>query len=231
MRRYYDILDLSEDATPEQIEKAYKRAASKHHPDKNIGNETAAAELFKEAKEAYECLIDPERRKIYDETGDTTLETGNPAEDLFLHLLNEIAEHFETAAEILMKCHNVIEEMIDECGERKLQTDRRIVVMRSMLKALKFKGKGANFLEGVLTDKLIKLEGERQVLDDATVAAKGVWEMLKEYDATDHPAPDSPFETAESLRIKTIESMMRGVFGGRTNQAGRRRDGMPFSGV
>lgn len=231
MRRYYDILDISEDATPEQIEKAYKRAASKHHPDKNIGNETAAAELFKEAKEAYECLSDPERRKAYDETGDTTIETGNPAEDLFLHLLNEVTEHFETAAEVLMKTRSVIEEMLDECAERKLQTDRKVVVMRSMLRALRFKGKGANFLEGVLNDKIKKLESERQELDAATVAAKGVWDLLNEYEATDRPFVDSPFETAESLRIKTIENMMRGVFGGRTNQAGRRKGGMPFSGV
>lgn len=231
MRRYYDLLDLSEDATPEQIEKAYKRAASKHHPDKNIGNEAAAAELFKEAKEAYECLSDPERRKIYDETGDTTLETGNPAEDLFMHLLNEIVEHFETATEVLMKCRSVIEEMLDECAERKLQTDRRIVTTRAMIAALRYKGKGANFLEGVLNDKLKKLEGDRQELDAATVAAKGVWELLKDYDATDRPFSQSPFETAESLRIRMIENMMKGVFGNQTNQTGRRRGGMPFSGV
>lgn len=231
MRRYYDILDLSEDATPEQIEKAYKRAASKHHPDKNIGNEAAAAELFKEAKEAYECLIDPERRKIYDETGDTTLETGNPAEDLFMHLLNEITDHFETTAEVLLKCRSVIEEMLDECAERKLQTDRRMVVTKAMIKALRFKGKGTNFLEGILSDKLKKLEGDRQELDAATVAAKGVWDMLNEYEATDRPFVDGVFETAESLRIKTIESMMKGVFGSQTNRTGKRRGGMPFSGV
>ncbi|HEU4771074.1 MAG TPA: DnaJ domain-containing protein, partial [Candidatus Udaeobacter sp.] len=227
----YELLDLSEDATPEQIEKAYKRAASKHHPDKNIGNEAAAAELFKEAKEAYECLIDPERRKVYDETGDTTLETGNPAEDLFMHLLNEIVEHFETSTEVLMKCRSVIEEMLDECSERKLQTDRRIVTTKSMIAALRFKGKGTNFLEGVLNDKIKKLEGDRQELDDATVAAKGVWDLLKDYEATDRPYSNSPFETAESLRIKAIESMMKGVFGSQTNQTGKRRGGMPFSGV
>lgn len=230
MRRYYELLELSEDATPEQIEKAYKRAASKHHPDKNIGNEAESAKRFQEVKEAYECLSDPERRKIYDETGDTTVETGNPAEDLFIHLLNEITDHFDTASEVLMKCHGVINEMLDECAERKIRTDRRIMVTKGMLSNLKFKGKGSNFLEGVFNDKLKKLEGERQELDSATIAAKGVYEMLKDYDATDRPFMDSP-ETAESLRIKTIESMLMGVFGGRSGKTGRRRGGMPFSGV
>lgn len=231
MRRYYEILDLSEDATPEQIEKAYKRAASKYHPDKNIGNEAAAAELFKEAKEAYECLIDPERKKVYDETGDSSIATGNPAEDLFMHLLNEIVEHFETSTEVLMKCRSVIEEMLNECADRKLMTDRRMVTTKAMIAALRYKGKGTNFLEGVLSDKLKKLEGDRQELDAATIAAKGVWDLLKDYDATDRPFAGSPFETAESLRIKTIESMMKGVFGGKASQSGRRKGGMPFSGV
>jgi curved DNA-binding protein CbpA len=231
MRRYYEILDVSEDATPAQIEKAYKRAASKHHPDKNLGNEKEAADRFKEVKEAYECLSDPERRTIYDETGDTTVETGNPAEDLLVHVLNEITEHFETATEVLMKCHTVISEMLEECAERKLQTDRKIVVTQSMIAALKFKGKGVNFLEGVLNEKIKKLENERMALDEATLAATGVHEILRDYDATDRPFPDSPFETAESLRIKMIESMMADAFGGRTNQSGRRRGGMPFSGV
>jgi curved DNA-binding protein CbpA len=230
MRRYYELLELSEDADPAAIEKAYKRAASKHHPDKNIGNEAAAAEKFKEVKEAYECLSDPERKAVYDETGDTSIETGNPAEDLFVHLLNEISEHFETTAEVLMKCRGVISEMLDECAERKLQTDRRIIVTQNMIKNLRFKGKGANFLEGVFNDKLTKLQSDRKELDDATTAAKGVYDMLKDYDATDRPFMESA-ETPESLRIKTIESMMMGAFGGRAGKSGRRRGGMPFSGV
>jgi curved DNA-binding protein CbpA len=230
MRRYYQLLDISEDADAAAIEKAYKRAASKYHPDKNIGNEKESAERFKEVKEAYECLSDPERRKIYDETGDTSLETGNPAEDLFMHLINEITDHFETSTEVLAKCRSVIEEMIDECAERKLKTDRRMVTMQSMIKALRYTGRGTNFLEGVLNDKVKKLQGERDELDAATIAAKGVWDLLKDYEATDRPFMESA-ETAESLRIKTIESMMKGVFGSQTSQTGRRRGGMPFSGV
>jgi curved DNA-binding protein CbpA len=230
MRRYYDVLDLSEDATPEQVEKAYKRAASKHHPDKNIGNEADAAERFKECKEAYECLIDPERRKIYDETGDTSVQNGNPAEDLFLHLLNEVTDHMESTCEVLEKVRSVLTQMIDECTERKFQTDRRMVVLNSMIKAVRFKGKGANIVEAVLQDKLKKLTGERAELDAAVLAGRAAFDYLKDYSATDRPSPMSQEETAQSLRIKTIEAMMRGVFGGGGPQ-GRRPGGFPFSGV
>ncbi len=227
IRRLYEVLDVSEDATPEQIEKAYKRAASKHHPDKNIGNEVEAAELFKEAKEAYECLIDPERRKIYDETGDASLEQGNPAEDLLMHLLNEITDHMESTCEVLEKVRAVVSEMIDECTERKFQLDKRLVVLNSMAKSIRFKGKGANLLEGVIQEKIKKTTGERAELDAATTAGRAVYDMLKDYQATDRPSPRSAEETAQSLRIKAMEAMMRGVFGG---QQGR-RGGFPFSGV
>lgn len=230
MRTFYALLEVSEDATEAEIEKAYKRMASRYHPDKNIGNEEEAAEKFKEVKAAYECLIDPERRKIYDETGNSSVQDGNPAEDLFLHLLNEITDHFESTTEVLDKVRGVVSEMIDECTERKFQTDKRIGIVTSMLKALKFRGKGANIVEGVLNAKLIKLQSERNELDQATTAGKAVYDMLKDYSATDRPTMSAE-ETAESLRIKTIEAMMRGVFGGRANQTGRRRGGFPFSGV
>lgn len=227
MRRYYELLELSEDADAAAIEKAYKRAASKHHPDKNIGNEAESAKRFQEVKEAYECLSNPERKKIYDETGDTTIETGNPSEDLFVHLLNEITEHFETTAEVLMKCRGVIGEMLDECAERKFQTDRRILIMKRMISNLRFKGKGANFLEGVFSDKLKNLESDRQELDDATNAAKGVYDMLKDYEATDRPVSTS-MEEEESSRIR---GMLQNVFENRASKAGKRSGGMPFSGV
>jgi hypothetical protein len=231
MRRYYEVLDVSENASDAEIKKAYRRAASKHHPDKNRGDEAAAEIRFREVQSAYECLSDPERRKVYDETGDTSVERGNPAEDLFFHLLNEISEHLESSYEVLEKIRLVLNEMIEECSERKLQTDRRIVVIQGMLKAVRFKGKGANLVEGVLSSKLTKLQAERVDLDQATTAAKAAYDMLREYEAMDRPSPLSRDETIDSLRFKTIDRMMRDVFEGRTTQTGRRRGGMPFSGV
>lgn len=201
MRRYYELLNLSEDASAAEIEKAYKRMASKHHPDKNLGNEAASADAFKEVKEAYECLIDPGRKQAYDERGDTSTKTSNPAEDLFFHLVNQITDHFETACEVLTKLRAVLDEMIDECSNRKVQTDRRIIALERMLKALRFKGKGFNLLEGVLNDKLMKLRLDRAELDDAVKAAKLVYGMVQEYEATDRPmTPPMGDQQAAMLR-------------------------------
>ena len=59
-RDYYDILGVPRNAEEEDIKKAYRKLAMKHHPDRNQGDKAKASEeKFKEAKEAYEMLTDP----------------------------------------------------------------------------------------------------------------------------------------------------------------------------
>lgn len=65
---YYDILGVSVDATTDDIKKAYRRLAIKHHPDKNR-DDPHAEERFKEIAIAYQTLSDPELRKKYNEFG------------------------------------------------------------------------------------------------------------------------------------------------------------------
>jgi molecular chaperone DnaJ len=62
---YYDILGVSREATVEELKKAYKQLALRYHPDRNPGDKIAE-EKFKEASEAYQVLLDPEKRRIYD---------------------------------------------------------------------------------------------------------------------------------------------------------------------
>ncbi|KAI9677481.1 MAG: hypothetical protein M1817_006435 [Caeruleum heppii] len=64
----YDALSVKSDASQEDIKKAYRKAALKHHPDKNK-DKPDAAEKFKEVSQAYEILSDPEKRKVYDQYG------------------------------------------------------------------------------------------------------------------------------------------------------------------
>src|SRR5437867_13053927 len=65
---YYATLGVDRSAKPEQIRKAYRHLARKHHPDVNPGNK-AAEEKFKEISAAYEVLSDEKKRKIYDQYG------------------------------------------------------------------------------------------------------------------------------------------------------------------
>lgn len=65
---YYKVLGLDKNATKNDIKKAYRKLARKYHPDLNP-NDTAAQKKFQQVNEAHEVLIDPEKRKKYDQYG------------------------------------------------------------------------------------------------------------------------------------------------------------------
>lgn len=73
MTSLYTILDVENDASQEDIKKAYRKKAQAHHPDKEGGDE----ELFKEIQKAYEILSDANKRKHYDETGEESKDNLN----------------------------------------------------------------------------------------------------------------------------------------------------------
>ena len=72
---YYEVLGVNRDASEEEIKKAYRKLAMKHHPDRNPDN-PKAEEQFKEAKEAYETLSDGQKRAAYDQYGHAAFEAG-----------------------------------------------------------------------------------------------------------------------------------------------------------
>lgn len=86
-RDYYEVLGVAREASDEEVKKAYRALAFKYHPDRNSGDEGAAAR-FKEAAEAYAVLGDGEKRQVYDRYGHAGLNgVGMP--------------HFESAESIL----------------------------------------------------------------------------------------------------------------------------------
>jgi molecular chaperone DnaJ len=89
-RDYYETLEIPRTASPEEIKKAYRKMALKHHPDKNP-NDPSAEGKFKEAAEAYEILSDPEKKQRYDRYGHDGVKgmpgggAGMSMDDIFSH--------------------------------------------------------------------------------------------------------------------------------------------------
>ena len=79
MRNLYDVLGVARDADQAAIRKAFKQLARENHPDLNKDNESKA-DRFKEVSAAYEVLGDEEKRSLYDEFGEASLQSGFDAD-------------------------------------------------------------------------------------------------------------------------------------------------------
>lgn len=67
-RDYYEILEVSQSSSTDEIKKAYRKVAMKYHPDRNP-DDKSAEDKFKEAAEAYEILSNPDKKSRYDQYG------------------------------------------------------------------------------------------------------------------------------------------------------------------
>jgi molecular chaperone DnaJ len=74
-RDYYEVLGVGRAATDEEIKRAYRKLAVKFHPDKNP-DDPHAEEKFKELGEAYDVLMDPDKRAAYDRFGHAAFAQG-----------------------------------------------------------------------------------------------------------------------------------------------------------
>jgi molecular chaperone DnaJ len=95
-RDYYEVLGVERGVSADDIRKAYKREALKHHPDRNPGDPEAEAK-FKVVNEAFQVLSDDDKRRVYDQFGHAGLEGGggfDGAGDVFSHMQDLFSEMF-----------------------------------------------------------------------------------------------------------------------------------------
>lgn len=78
-RDYYEILGVGRSVSADEMKKAYRKLALKHHPDRNAGDKASEA-AFKEANEAYSVLSDAEKRQQYDQFGHAGVGAGGPGQ-------------------------------------------------------------------------------------------------------------------------------------------------------
>ena len=92
-RDYYEVLNVAKTASTDEIKKAYRGLAMKHHPDRNPGDDEASV-LFKEATEAYAVLSDDQKRQVYDRYGHEGLSGAGMAN------FNDFSSIFQDAGDI-----------------------------------------------------------------------------------------------------------------------------------
>ena len=80
-RDYYEVLGVAKGAAPDEIKRAFRRAAQKHHPD--VDTSTGAEQRFKELNEAYRVLSDRQRRAAYDMFGHAGVDGASAAGEPF----------------------------------------------------------------------------------------------------------------------------------------------------
>ncbi len=75
-RDYYEVLGVAKNSSDDELKKSFRKQAMKYHPDRNKDDTEEAEKKFKESKEAYEVLSDPQKRAAYDQFGHAGVEGG-----------------------------------------------------------------------------------------------------------------------------------------------------------
>ncbi|RZC31973.1 dnaJ -like subfamily C member 11 [Asbolus verrucosus] len=117
---FYSFLNVSKDATKEEINGAYRRLSRMYHPDKHVDQElkSKAEILFNKTKKAYEVLSDPHRRAIYDSLGMKGLETEGW----------EVVQRTKTPAEIRAEYEQLAEDRAERRKQQRTNPNGNITV-------------------------------------------------------------------------------------------------------
>lgn len=107
----YQVLSIGRDASGEDIKVAWRRFSKQHHPDKGGDKET-----FQRGQRAYEILSDPEKRRIYDETGDAGFANGRrkEVERGILDVINIVIEQNGERGSIIKSAKKIYRDKIPQ---------------------------------------------------------------------------------------------------------------------
>lgn len=179
MSDLYAALELERGADAADVKRAYRKKAQEHHPDKG-----GDKERFQVVKSTYEVLSDPDRRKRYDETGETG-QQHDPREEM----LGILAQLMMTIIDKVDVDHtNVIETMraqisgVQAQHSQSIENNRkRIRVRERALKRLKAKT-GENILASMLRADIMATEAAIQRIEGEQEKVKAMLALLDDYE-------------------------------------------------
>lgn len=205
MTDHYETLGVPRDATPQQIKSAWRKLSSEHHPDRQGGD----AERMAAVNRAFEVLGQPDKRKLYDETGDdgtqSQLDRAADAalEFFFDEAIQKQAEPVEYARRQLHEKDRLMEKNLAE-----------IAIVRTKLTSQKGKTKTkrrTNLVETLLARKLAELDRHELQTKTALQVQAKAREFLADYIAT-----ETDEQRAERVRAEAMAAQhaaMQNAFG------------------
>lgn len=196
MKDYYSILGLEKGASSEEIRKAYKTLAQKYHPDKKDGDEAKYLEI----QEAYNILIDPERRARYDSGEEVHEDRMTPERqaktfiyNVFDSLLSNPDEFkIEKARQDLIDMRDTMETLKEKAEKTKLKYEALFGRVKS--------DDPQNGLSQLIKNKIDTLTGQIFKFDFSKQAADIAVELLSQYELEE--ILEIPAEVKESDPIE-----------------------------
>ena len=184
----YDDLGVGEEATPEEVKRAYRRRAQKAHPDRG-----GDPEKFHAIQLAYEVLSDEARRARYDATGEAK------PRDIRIDALNSIATIVVQIAEqlpdldsvdLVAKMREVINHHSKKLHHNHTEAIAALAKYDRALAKLKHTGKGVNVLGTALRNKRKSIAASLDAISDELELGRVMLELLLEYEY--EPTPTTP---------------------------------------
>ena len=196
MRNLYDVLAVTKNATAEQIKKAYRKLAMKHHPDKG-GDELQ----FKELSIAYSVLSDEKKRNRYDETGQVE-EERDPFNEVLAAFVSDLQDNVDSLnTDIIDVAKRKIKKEIKEVNLARIQTENKIKYLNFFLKRIK-KDTESNVFNLVTKSKIDQLSSKLEAINKTMDIMKRMHDVFNGDIAYDFESEDEYTSSKEEYPIE-----------------------------
>lgn len=180
----YVVLGVRRNATQVTIRRAYRKAAMKHHPDRNPGDEGAQAR-FQEVQNAFDLLSDPERRKRYDATGETDVPKSQDVAELISCLSQFLASAVQASqfngpkrTDMAAKMKSLMDQEIS-ATDQSLADMRKAHIEQTDIMARFTVDGGENFLAGIVRQGIVHIEAQIAALENKGRVMRAAYDYLK----------------------------------------------------
>jgi curved DNA-binding protein CbpA len=209
---FYEDLNLPRDADSAAIESAWRSARSKHHPDREGGDE----EKFKRSAKAYEILSNAERRKDYDEgrlndQGEREMSIAELAGIAMQALIDAVIDQ-GVEGNLVTLLTDAVGKELSSSKELKAQAAKAQTAALKRARALHFKGKGDSILHKGLEKAAARWKEKEAHATKAIALAEFVLKTLREDYKDETVAPMRKSQYIGSAREEQMEALLRQFF-------------------